>query len=283
MLLVVKKSGAYSSAGQSSRLITERSQVQILVGPPNIKEQLGEYMSDHPFLRFINLVNFDQKLQSLENEKTTIAAEIAAIKQQEQEYARDLDDINGRVFQLKKRVDEQELEMKVLDQKEKEKKQRLENLTDYKDYQAMKGEVEAIQHIQVAQEKAVLDAWNQLENAQLSLKKKNSEGAAQLQQLQEQIQALENKAANLQTEVASLIEQRTEKEMNVPADWLEKYRMMRARVTDPVVEIYHQSCGACSHIITTQEMVRARHGALVQCQKCYRLLYAPEIMEKHTS
>src|SRR5205807_5690271 len=26
--------GAYSSAGQSSRLITERSQVQILVGPP---------------------------------------------------------------------------------------------------------------------------------------------------------------------------------------------------------------------------------------------------------
>lgn len=239
-------------------------------------------MSDHPFLRFINLVNFDQKLQSLENEKITIAAEITVIKKQEEECARDIDDINKRVFQLKKRVDEQELEMKVLDQKEKEKKQRLENLADYKEYQAIKAEVEAIQRIQVEQETVVLDAWNQLENAQLAVKKKTTESTAQLQQLQERVQELEDKAAQLQTEVADLILQRAEKEKDVPAEWLEKYTMMRARVTDPVVEIVDQSCGACSQMITSQDMVRAKRGALVQCQKCYRLLYAPEIMEKHS-
>jgi hypothetical protein len=127
--------GAYSSAGQSSRLITERSQVQILVGPPNhinLREE-GKYMSDHPFLRFIDLVNFDQKLHSLENEKNSNIAEINALKKQEEEQAHHLEDMNKRVFQAKKRVDEQELEMKVLDQKEKDKKKKLENLSDYKE------------------------------------------------------------------------------------------------------------------------------------------------------
>lgn len=240
-------------------------------------------MSDHPFLRFINLVNFDQKLQTLENEKITVATDIATIKQQKADSARDLDDMHTRVFQLTKKVDEQELEMKVLDEKEKEKKQRLETVSDYKEYQAIKSEVEAIQRTQVEQEKNVLDAWNQLENAQNALKKKTTETTQQLQQLQENVQEKENKFANLESEIAHLIVQRAEKEADVPAEWLEKYTVMRARVADPVVEIFHQSCGACSQMITSQEMVRAKHGALVQCQKCYRLLYAPEIMEKHAS
>ncbi len=240
-------------------------------------------MSDHPFLRFISLVTFDQKLQSLENEKITVATEISVIKKQEEECTRDLDGMHKRVFQLKKRVDEQELEMKVLDQKEKEKKQRLEIFSDYKEYQAIKVEVEAIQRTQVEQEKVVLDAQNQLENAQNTLQKKTTEITHQLEQLQKHVQELEEKAANLKAETASLIVQREKKEADVPAEWLEKYTMMRARVTDPVVEIFHQSCGACSQMITSQEMVRAKHGALVQCQKCYRLLYASEIMEKHAS
>jgi len=240
-------------------------------------------MSDHPFVRFISLVTFDQKIQSLENEKKAVIAEIAAIKKQAEEYTRDLDESHKRVFQLKKRVDEQELEMKILDQKEKDKKQRLENLSDYKEYQAIKGEVEAIQRIQVDQEKIVLDAWNQLENAQLADRKKSTETTNQLQQLHERMDELEKKIVTLQAEIDSLIVQRTEKEATVPAEWLEKYTMMRARVSDPVVEIFHQRCGACSQMITSQEMVRAKHGALVQCQKCYRLLYAPEIMEKHNA
>jgi len=33
--------------------------------------------------------------------------------------------------------------------------------------------------------------------------------------------------------------------------------MMRARVSDPVVEILHQSCGVCSQMITSQDFVRA--------------------------
>lgn len=238
-------------------------------------------MNDHPFSRFIDLVNFDQKLQSLENEKKSIVAQISAVKKQEQEYVQDLDDMHKRVFQLKKNVDAQELEMKALDQKEKDKKKRLETLADYKEYQAIKAEIETVQRMQVDHEKTVLDAWHQLESAQLTLQKKTTEYTDQIKQLQEQVHTLEQKLAQLEDQIMQGTAQRDEKEVGVPAEWLEKYTLMRARVPDPVVEIFHQSCGACSQMITQQEMVRARRGALVQCHKCFRLLYAPEIMEKH--
>jgi predicted nucleic acid-binding Zn-ribbon protein len=239
-------------------------------------------MSDHPFLRFIDLVNFDQKIHSLENEKKVVSAEIDALKEQAKEYARDFDEMNQRIFQFKKKVDEQELEMKSLDHKEKEKKQQLDRLSDYKEYQAIKAEIETVQHMQMEQEQHVLDAWNQLENAQNSLQKKTKEHEAQLQQLHEKVQGLEAKFVQVSDEIATLVAERTKKEAHVPAEWLEKYTMMRARVPDPVVEIFHQSCGACSQMITQQEMIRARRGALLQCQNCFRLLYAPEIMEKHS-
>lgn len=238
-------------------------------------------MSGHPFLRFINLVNFDQKLQSLENQKIAVEHEIAALKKQEDEYAHDINDMRNRIFQLKKNVDAQELEMKILDQKEKDKKKHLENLADYKDYQAIKSEMESIQRLQVEQEKSVLDAWNQLENTEHSLQKKTYEQVQQLETLHGRMKELGSKYIDLDNECAQLIAERTAMEENVPAEWLEKYTMMRARVADPVVAIFHKSCAVCSQIVTAQDMSRARHGALVQCQTCYRLLYDPEVMEKH--
>jgi predicted nucleic acid-binding Zn-ribbon protein len=240
-------------------------------------------MNDNPFLRFIDLVTFDQKIQSLENDIVSVDSEIVLLKKQEDAFAHDLDEAHKRVNQLKKRVDEHELEMKVLDQKEKDKKQLLDRLSDYKEYQGIKAEVEAIQRTQVEQEQTVLDAWNQLENAQTAEKKKKIESVDLLKQLHDQREQLDHKVAQLRVDAADFLAQRAEKESSVPAEWLEKYTMMRARVSDPVVEIFHQSCGACSQMITSQDFVRAKRGALIQCQKCYRLLYAPEIMEMHNS
>jgi len=237
-------------------------------------------MSENPFLRFIDLVTFDQKIQSLENNIVDIDAEIVTLNKQENSIKSDLDDMHMSVMQLKKKVDEHELEMKVLDQKEKEKKQLLDRLSDYKEYQAIKAEVEAIQRMQVDHEQIVLDAWARLENMQIAENKKKNMSIDSLQQLHEQSEQLTKKNEDLRTQCSGLIAQRVEKESLVPAEWLEKYMMMRARVADPVVEISHQSCSVCSQMITSQDYVRAKRGALIQCQTCYRLLYVPEIMEK---
>lgn len=168
--------------------------------------------------------------------------------------------------------------MKTLDQQEKVKKGQLDSLSDYREYQAIKAEVESIQLAQVEQEKTVLEAWNQLENAQSDFKKKKQESVEQEEKLQHALNEMQQKQKELSMDFYKLVEQRKVKEGLVPVEWLEKYEMMRSRVADPVVQVTQDSCGACYQMLTSQDLVRARRGALIQCRKCFRLLYLPEIM-----
>src|SRR5690606_22219392 len=115
------------------------------------------YMKDSPFLRFINLVTIDQKIQSCIAKKASFDAATAAVIKQKNEHGVTVEQAHQRVNQLKKNVDAQELEMKTLDAKEQMKKRILDTLSDYKECHAIKNEVDAIQRMQVEQEKSVLD------------------------------------------------------------------------------------------------------------------------------
>ena len=77
-------------------------------------------------------------------------------------------------------------------------------------------------------------------------------------------------------------QKRPEKEKIVPEEWLEKYTIMKAQVSDPVVPITQETCSACFYALTNQDIICARRGRLLQCKGCYRLLYLLEAMETET-
>src|SRR5579872_1153548 len=106
-------------------------------------------MSDHPFSQFISLVTLDKKIQSCIIKKSAIEQAISVIDKQKNSLAAVLDEIHHKIVQFKKNVDNQELEMDSLDQRESEKKRLLSTLTDYRECQAIKTEVDAIQRLQV--------------------------------------------------------------------------------------------------------------------------------------
>jgi len=237
-------------------------------------------MSDRPFLRFIDLVSIDQKVQSLVQKIATLDKSIDEINKRRTDHALFSEEMQNKILQCKKNVDVQELEMKVLDEKEREKKKFFETLSDYKEYQAVKNEIEAIQRLQVNQEKAVLEAWNQLESAQSSLEKKKRESVDDLQELDEKIGLLVKEKEMFLHELTQIKDLRESKIIGIPQEWLDKYNLMGQRVANPVVAIEHQSCGGCYQQLIAQDLIRARRGALLQCKKCFRLLYLPEIMEQ---
>src|SRR5207244_3588746 len=98
-------------------------------------------------------------------------------------------------------------------------KKNLENLADYKDYHAIKLEIDHIQRLQVEQEKNVLAAWNQLENAQHSLEKKKNEHTSQLDDMHQRMKELGEKAESVDNECATMIAQRVSIEEGVPTEW----------------------------------------------------------------
>ncbi|MGB8367040.1 MAG: hypothetical protein WCD44_01660, partial [Candidatus Babeliales bacterium] len=223
-------------------------------------------MKKSPFQSFVNLVSFDQKIRSLLKKMEDVEYEISMLQSKEQKETQEVDADKKQVIVLRKSVDAKELELKELNQLESEKKQLLEKISNYKEYQSVKTEIESIQEAQLNQEQIVLAAWSELETAQKKLKKKETIHVQELVTIKKTIEEKEEEFAFLQKELSTYKQQRPEKEERVPKEWLEKYTVMKARISDPVVPIRQGACGACFFALTDQNIIRARKGALLQCK-----------------
>jgi predicted nucleic acid-binding Zn-ribbon protein len=77
----------------------------------------------------------------------------------------------------------------------------------------------------------------------------------------------------MQEEIKVQEKDRKRIESIVPQGWLEKYAIMRTKVTDPVVPVINNSCSACFYDVIGQDLQELRKKKLLQCKECYRFLY----------
>ena len=238
-------------------------------------------MSEHPFRRLIELISFDQNIRTQQEIINDTMSAIEQINQDIAQHDQTLDDAKRVVIKARKIVDEMELDLKELDQQEKDKKKRLDNISNYKEYQSLQTEIAYLQTTQVEQEPALIDAWNKLETTQRQLATIQKEYDEKAAQLQKSLDEKKQKMIAVQAELDAQTKERGQKETGIPDEWLEKYNIMRARVLDPVVAIEGDACGSCFQIIPTQDVLTLNRGALLQCKGCYRFLYAKEAMERN--
>jgi predicted nucleic acid-binding Zn-ribbon protein len=230
----------------------------------------------HPLQSFIDLVTFDQELVALENEVKKLEHEGADATSKIFQIEQTVEQAKKRLAQARKQVDEKELEMKELEAQRVAGKERLDLVQNAKEYQAIKAEVEKLKQMQSSLDESLLSAWNSFELLQKEVDAliKDSE-----KKLTDTWELQEKKKAKIQELTATMQERtvmRKEKEKGVSADWLERYAMMRSRVTDPVVSVLNHSCSACFWSISQQDMLTLKRGTLLQCKGCYRFLYVPQ-------
>lgn len=237
-------------------------------------------MSQNPFLQFIDLVAIDQKIFALHQKTASLDTSIDTVNTKRLHIAAFDNEIQQKIMDLKKKIHTQELEMKVLDEKECAKKRQLDSLSDYSEYQAIKNEIEAVQRLQIAQEKTILNAWHELESMQALREKKLKENQEQMVDFDQELAQLIQEKESLSQEIADLLVKRNTQVIGIAQEWLDKYEVMSQKVTDPVVPIKYDSCGGCYQQLITQDCVRARRGALLQCKKCFRLLFLPEAVSQ---
>jgi len=243
----------------------------------------GQNMSETPFHTFIELIKVDQAIVDFGHAIEKINQEIVELKSQEDTLSGVILKAKAEVHDAQKAVDRHELELKSLDQQEKQKKERLENLTDYKQYQSIKSEIDTLKSRQHEYEEILMTAWNKLEAMQKEYDKVQSEYPTKVDDIKAVIKQKETDIAALQAKLDEQKSQRGGKEKLVPAEWLEKYAVMRARVPDPVVPVAQGSCSACFYKITEQDLMMVRRRKLLQCKSCYRLLYSSELEKEIAS
>lgn len=240
-------------------------------------------MMDRPFAALLDLITFDQEVRVAYQEIEQLKGDIASLKTQEEQWREVCEAAKSRVTDLSKEVSQLELRMREWDEQEQAKKTVLDNISDYREYKAIKTEIDGLQRAQHEAEEQLLGVYNRLEGAQKDLGRQQTEYDERMKELSTTIGEKESKIATLEGTVREHDEKRPAKEELVPDEWREKYTAMRLRVPDPVINVVDGGCGACFQSVTQQEMIRLRRSALVQCQGCFRLMYLQEAMSEAPS
>lgn len=233
-------------------------------------------MSSQPFQTFISLINLDQDIQKIKNQIEEINREIGQIQEQKDQIAHEIDACHEQLNQLRKSVDMHELELQTLADQEKNLQDRMDSSVKYKELSSMKNEVDHLRRVELMEEDQLISSLNRYESSQKSYEKTKENGTLTIRSLAQNQDDKKKIIDELQENADKLTQKRAEFIDQIPADWLEKYTTMRARVSDPVVPVQSDCCGACFFSIPNHELARINRGALLQCKHCFRLLYSPD-------
>jgi len=230
-------------------------------------------MNEQLLSSFINLVTFDKTLLALEREVSKTRETINLLREQKEHLIQQIDAEKNALVVLRKEVDGCELTMKLLDDDEKEKKKRLETVSNAKEYAAVKAEIGQVQEKQREIEQAIIDSWGRLEAAQKKQSLGQEIAVKKINEIDESLSLLEQKLSSLTRDVNEQTAERKRLEVLVPEELLRDYHQMRGRVADPVVPVQYGSCSACFYSVPAQEIALLKSGVLLPCKSCYRILY----------
>jgi len=226
-----------------------------------------------PFHLFIELIQFDRKLQTVFSKIAKLDELIKVLLKQEEDILEQYNKIYQNEVSFEKAVKQKELDMAMLDQEQKQKKVRLESAQNNKEYQSAKHELEIVQAKQLELEEELIAVWNRFELAKKKSKDAKTQYNVHHAELKKKINEAQEEQDILEKEIEDQEPQRKEKEQLVPEEWLEKYNTMRMRIPDPVLPVVDDSCSGCFYCLTNQEIISINKNKLIQCKGCYRFLY----------
>lgn len=226
-----------------------------------------------PLKSFIELANFDQSLNEVRHNIKKYDLDINTFNQ----TLANLESLTGSIkqdfYNLQKQVNLHELKMQELDANLQTQKALLDQVTNQREYNAVKNSIAQIKQEQHNYETILIDEWNKLDHAKHALEAKQISLAQEISDIKMQIPEKINDLNKLDSELKTQLEKREELLKNLPAEWLAKYEAMYTRVSNPIVQLLDNACGACFQEVTAQVVAELKHNKLVQCKGCYRFLF----------
>jgi len=237
-------------------------------------------MSENPLSKLLDLVNFDQELLGIQSKIDKLELELESDNKEMYECKLGLARVEKGAYEAKKVVDNLELEMKTLDQEEKDRVRKLEASSNQREYESINKEIEQLKKKQHELEEELLSAWKKLEHENTELTERQGFCDKKMTSLDTVIAEKMQKIAEFKDQLAEKEKGRADKMQSIDAELLEKYEAMYQRVANPVVPVEKDSCNACFYPITQQTLADLKNGRLIQCRDCFRFLfYPPESIE----
>jgi hypothetical protein len=202
-----------------------------------------------------------------------VKAHEANVKRLDDELAKvKADSLNSR-----KNVDTKQLQLRSLEDKLNQLKNRLSQCSTNKEYQAIQEQMSADKVASSVLEDEILDALGKVDEykpligkAEQNLAKGREEFEKVRKQVDEQRQVILGDITRLEADLRDA-------ETRLPSDFRQGYdRIVKAKGEDALAEVDGDVCGGCYQQMTPNTLSQLRMGQAIFCKSCGRLLYLPE-------
>jgi predicted nucleic acid-binding Zn-ribbon protein len=235
-------------------------------------------MNSDPFYTFLAFVTQDtaivsskKKIEKLSRRRDDAASDLKKL----QEILREA---QLRAHTAKKNLDAQELEIKIIRDRQRVLKNKLESASSPKEYFSLETELKAIAADIDTQENKLFELFELHEELEKKMGEidfkvvaARADTQAELSEI-DQLMSSENNELNDHTDVYSELKHQVNPEM------LERFLGMKEMLENPVVPVEKNACSACFNTISTQDLVSIRKHKLIACQNCFRLLYTAAVV-----
>ena len=225
--------------------------------------------------RLIVLQAIDLRIQEMEKEKSQIPLSIASL---EEELRKEEDKVLAEKAEMEKLAKERRQKEKDLEE-EVEKVKKAESkafeIKTNKEYQAVLKEIENVKKLNRQREEEILNILEKVEETgkRIAADEKGLEGKRK--EIQGRLSELKRKEASFDAQMAGEVLQREEKEREIPADLLAKYRMLsEKRQGIAVARVILGVCQACHMNLRPQLYIELqKQESLIVCPNCSRMLF----------
>jgi predicted nucleic acid-binding Zn-ribbon protein len=183
-------------------------------------------------------------------------------------------DAQDELKKVKVATHEKEVSLKATHTQIAKYEKQLDDVTDKKQYDALKHEIAAAKEKARAIEDEILEGMSDAEDRTAKLPEQERAAAKAKDDLaafeKEQVERLARLAEQLKAALAQLKDVETQ----IPEQYLPQYqRMVNAFGADSLAAVQNHSCTHCHTHITVQQMHEVETGEYVVCRSCARGLY----------
>ncbi len=232
-------------------------------------------------LLLVKLQECDSQLMKIADKRKTLPEKLNKLDEAFNAFQREMEQSKKKYDEIKARHTEYENKVKKINEGMIRTKERLLEVKNNKEYQAMLKEIETAETARGDVETEIISILDELENLAVLVKKDQETLNEQRKKYEEERKLIETDLNSVDTDFVHCEQQRAGLTDKVPVDLLARYEKIKKRNNGVgVISVWKSVCNGCHMNIPPQLYIELQKTAdLIACPNCQRIMYFQD-MEK---
>ncbi|MEN6487709.1 MAG: C4-type zinc ribbon domain-containing protein [Smithella sp.] len=230
-------------------------------------------------LLLVKLQECDSQLMKIADKRKTLPEKISKLDEAFNTFQVEMGKNKKKYDEIKARHTECENKIKKINEGMIRTKERLLEVKNNTEYQAMLKEIETAEAMRGDMETEIISILDELENLAVLVKKDQETLNEHRKKYEEEKKLIEADLNSVDTEFVDCEQKRAELKDKVPADLLARYERIKKRNKGVgVISVWKSVCNGCHMNIPPQLYIELQKTSeLIACPNCQRIMYFQDI------